>query len=542
LHAGVVSRGITMHGRRPTISSTKGVVAAAHPLAAQAGAQMLAQGGNAFDAAAATAAALNVVEPYMSGLAGAGLATCWIAAEKRIKVLDFVPRVPQSFPVARFSKREDLVRGAVSAGVPGNLAGWAELVRAHGNKPLGDALVSATALARDGFPLVEFNVEEFNENAPALKAYEVIYGEFSRNYMGGADKVSIGRVPKQPDLAVTFERLAASGPQLLYGGELGATIIAHLQKLGGYMTMSDLEQVAPRWKDPIAVSYRGRLVHVPPPACEGFQFLLTLRILEGFDLGALESNGADHLDIVCRAVRLAAGVRISNNNPSPQEVARLLDQDHVETLRARVRDGRPVAGPTEQWMEGMGEDPGHTTSMSIGDREGNLICLTQSLGSPFGSGVVVPGTGVCLNNFLYWAEVNPKSPNRTAPGAELPICMAPTIATRDGVPVLALGTPGSYGILQTQAQAYVQHVDFGLALQDAIEAPRARLWDGTLVQVEGRIDAAVIAELKRRGHGAEAFADWTMKVGGMQAVAVDPATGVMTGGADPRRDGYAVAL
>ncbi len=533
-----------MHGRRPTISSTKGVVAAAHPLAAQAGAQMLAQGGNAFDAAAATAAALNVVEPYMSGLAGAGLATCWIAAEKRIRVLDFVPRVPASFPAERFRKREDLARGPLSAGVPGNLAGWAELVRAHGRKPLGDALIPATVLARDGFPLVEFNVEELNENAPALKPYTAFYGEFSRNYMGGADKVSVGRVPKQPDLAGTFERLAAAGPELLYGGELGEKIVAHLKSLGGYMAMKDLEQVAPTWKDPIAVMYRGRVVHVPPPACEGFQFLLTLRILEGFDLAALERNGAEHLDIVYRAVRLAAGVRINNNNPSAQKLAQLLDEEHVETLRARVRDGRPIAGPTEQWMEppAGGEDPGHTTSFSIGDREGNLICVTQSLGSPFGSGVVVPGTGVCLNNFLYWTEVNPKSPNRTAPGAELPICMAPTLATRDGVPVLALGTPGSYGILQTQAQAYVQYVDFGLPLQDAIEAPRARLSDGTLVQVEGRIAPAVVAELKARGHDAQAFSDWTMKVGGMQAVAVDPATGVMTGAADPRRDGYAVAV
>jgi gamma-glutamyltranspeptidase/glutathione hydrolase len=490
-----------MHGRRPTISSTKGVVAAAHPLAAQAGAQMLGQGGNAFDAAAATAAALNVVEPYMSGLAGAGLATCWIAAEKRIRVLDFVPRVPQSFPVERFSKREDLARGPLSAGVPGNLAGWAELVRAYGKKPLGDALAPATALARDGFPLVEFNVDETNEHAPAIQSDPALRGEFTRNYLRGGNKAEAGRVLAQPHLAGTFERLAADGPQLLYGGELGEKIVTHLKSLGGYMAMSDLEGVAPKWKDPITVMYRGRVVHVPPPACEGFQFLLTLRILEGFDLAALERNGAEHLDIVYRAVRLAAGVRINNNNPEPQKLAQLLDEEHVEALRGRVRDGRPIAGPTEQWMEPVGEDPGHTTSFSIGDREGNLICVTQSLGSPFGSGVVVPGTGVCLNNFLYWAEVNPKSPNRTPPGAELPICMAPTLATRDGVPVLALGTPGSYGILQT-----------------------------------------IIAELKRRGHDAQSFADWTMKVGGMQAVAVDPATGVMTGAADPRRDGYAVAV
>jgi gamma-glutamyltranspeptidase/glutathione hydrolase len=534
---------MTMHGRRPTISSTKGVVAAAHPLAAQAGAQMLAQGGNAFDAAAATAAALNVVEPYMSGLAGAGLATCWVAAERRVKVLDFVPRVPKHFPVERFKVREDLARGPLSAGVPGNLAGWAELVRAHGKKPLGDAFGPATVLARDGFPLVEFNVDETNEHGPALQ--RTPFGaEFSRVYMNGGASVKFGSVRKQPDLAGTFEQLAKEGAQYLYGGALGEKIIAHLKSLGGYMTIADLEAVAPRWKDPIAVTYRGTNVHVPPPPCEGFQFLLTLRILDGFDLGKLARNGADHLDLVLRAIRLAAGVRINGNNPPPQELARLLGDEHVEELRARVRDGRPIKGPTEQWMEppASGEDPGHTTSFSIGDAEGNLVCVTQSLGSPYGSGVVVPGTGVVLNNFLYWTEVNPKSPNRTAPGAELPICMSPSISTRDGAPVLALGTPGSYGILQTQAQAFVQYRDFGLALQDAIEAPRARLWDGAFVQVEGRVESDVIAALRERGHDASAFMDWTMKVGGMQAVGVDPATGVMTGAADPRRDGYVVAV
>src|SRR5207244_13374632 len=160
----------------------------------------------------------------------------------------------------------------------------------------------------------------------------------------------------------------------------------------------------------------------------------------------------------------------------------------------------------------------------------------------FASGVVVPGTGLCLNNFLYWIDPNPESPNHTAPGSALPMCMSPTVSLRDGKPVLALGTPGSYGILQTQAQAMVQYLDFGLPLQEAIEAPRARLWDGRRVQVEGRVAPSVAAALRERGHGAEAFLDWTMKVGGMQAVAVDPATGVMTGAADPRRDGYAVGL
>ena len=154
--------------------------------------------------------------------------------------------------------------------------------------------------------------------------------------------------------------------------------------------------------------------------------------------------------------------------------------------------------------------------------------------------MVVPGTGLCLNNFLYWADVNPASPNRVKPGEQLPMCMAPSISTVDGAPVLALGTPGSYGILQTQPQAMVQHVDFGLPLQQAIEAPRARLTDGRAVLLESRVEAQVHAELRQRGHDLTSGPDWTMKVGGMQGVAIDPETGVFTGGCDPRRDGYCV--
>ncbi len=527
-----------MHGKRPTLSSLHGMVTAAHPLAAQAGAQVLASGGNAFDAAAATAAALNVVEPFMSGLGGQGLATMWVAAEKRIRILDFVPRVPASFPADRFTKRSDLERGALAVGTPGNLAGWCTLVETYGAKPLTDVFASAIALAADGFPLAEFGVHEFNEQSPLVAAIPDLAPSFVPNYLSSFTTASVGAILRQPDLARTLTEIATHGAGHLYGGALGEKVIAHLQSLGGTMTMADLIGAKPVWREPLSASYRGLTINMPPPACEGFQMLLTLRILEGFDLGKLPHNGVEHLDLVYRAIRLAAGVRIASNNPSPAKLDELLSDAHVETLRARVADGKPITGPTEQWTPIEGEDPAHTTSLSIADSQGNLICVTQSLGSPFGSGVVVPGTGICLNNFLYWADVQPGSPNRTKPGDLLPMCMAPTISTRDGKPVLALGTPGSYGILQTQAQAMVHHVDFGLALQDAIEAPRARLWDGRFIEVENRIAPQVIAALRDRGHDIHAFAEgWTMKVGGMQAVAIAP-SGAFVGAADPRRDGY----
>jgi gamma-glutamyltranspeptidase/glutathione hydrolase len=529
-----------MYGKRPTMMSMHGMVAAAHPLAAAAGARILAEGGNAFDAAAATGAALNVVEPFMSGLAGMGLATCWVAKEKKVRALDFVAPIPARFPVDRLRKREELARGALSVGAPGNFLGWAELVRAHGTKTLAQVLAPAIALARDGYAHAEFGVYETNETEPDLARHPALYATWAETYTGGRKRIALGDILRQPDLASTFEALGREGPEHLTRGPLGERIVAHLESLGGCLGMDDLAAMRPAWKEPLRTRYRGLDVHAPPPSCEGFQFLLTLAILEGFDLAGTQHLGVEHLDTVYRAIRLAAGERLAENNPSPERLAHLFSAGNLERLAARVRDPRPITGPTEQWTA---PDPtareGHTTSFSIADREGNLVCITNSLGSPYGSGVVVPGTGVCLNNFLYWAEVTPESPNRARPGGALAMCVSPTIATRDGVGVLALGTPGSYGILQTQVQAYVHHLDFGLPLQEAIEAPRARLWDGRRVEQEDRLPAGVVEGLSGRGHAVERVTEgWTMRCGGMQAVARDPVTGLMTGACDPRRDGY----
>jgi gamma-glutamyltranspeptidase / glutathione hydrolase len=533
------------HGKRPTIASRHGMVAAAHPIAAAAGARVLSNGGNAFDAAVATAATLNVVEPYMSGLAGQGMATCYVAAEKRVRSLNFMTRIPRKFPLDRLSRRDQILRGPLPVGAPGNLAGWCSMVGKYGTKKLQELFAPAIAVARDGFALIEFNVDEIGSARAELRGQSKLYPEWSRTYLEGISggRPALGAVLKQPDLAGTLEALAGEGPGLMYGGALGKKVIDRLSELGGCLTMEDLVETEPQWIDPVSASYRGRTIHVPPPPCEAFQYLLTLRILEGFELGKLQRNGTDHIDTVLRAIRVAAGVRIANGVPSKQKLAELLSDGHVEGLRARVRDGKPVDGPTEQWTPPSSRGPqeeGHTTSFSIADRDGNMVCVTQSLGSVFGSGVVVPGTGVCLNNFLYWADVTPESPNRVKHGDPMPICVAPSIVTEDDKPVLALGTPGSYGILQTQAQAMVQYVDFGLPLQQAIEAPRARLTDGRVVMLEGRIDATVQEELRARGHDLTRGPEWTWRVGGMQGVAVDPLSGFFTGGSDPRRDGYCV--
>jgi gamma-glutamyltranspeptidase/glutathione hydrolase len=530
-----------MNGKRPTIASLHGIVAAAHPLAAQAGARILQEGGNAFDAAVATAAAIGVVEPFMSGLFGNGMATVR-AMGQPIRALQFRAGVPLSFPLGRYGKREEMYRGPMATTGPGNLAGWAELLRSHGRKSLAEALAPAIRLARDGFAMIGYNVAGANNSAKDLVKYP-FFDEWSRVHTGGAGSVSEGFVLRQPELADTFEAIAAHGIGHLYGGKLGQTIVDFLASQGGCLMMADIEAAQNNvWAEPLVARYRDLEVHVPSPPSQAFQFLLGLRILDGFGLAHLAHNGEAHLDIVWRAIRLAAGARINAGNPAPSLLAELLGDASVDALRQRCADGVPVEGPTEQWIAPPVEKVAgqHTTSLSVADNEGNIVCLTQSLGAMYGNGMIVPGTGVCLNNGLYWGELDPRSPNHLIPGGALMTSVSPSLSTRGGMPVLALGTPGSYGITQTQTQAMVHHVDFGLGLQDAIEAPRARLWDGRRVQAESRIDANVLDALRARGHEVEAPSAWTVAVGGMQGIAINPATGVMTGGADPRREGYVV--
>jgi len=529
-----------MFGKRPIVSSLNGMVAAAHPLAASVGAGVLRDGGNAFEGAVAAAAALNVVEPFMSGLAGLGMACVWSAADRKVKALDFITPIPGAFRADRL-QREDLFRGPCASAPPGNLAGWVKLLEDHGSWPLAAALEPAINLARDGFPVTD-GVPAITREWFDVRSEEP---EWTRVYTEGSASLKPGWILRQPDLARTLEAIAANGPAYLYGGPLGQQMATYLQSRGGFLSLADLERVAPQWVEPLSVTYRGHLVHTLPPPAESFQFLLTLGALEGLALEKFEQNSVDHLDAVYRAIRLAAELRVEHNRASRDAVETLLAPDSLAHLTEQVKGSQPLSGRTQRYqamtdrkLVGLRE---HTTSLSVADRAGNMVCITQSLGSIYGSGVVIPGTGVCMNNFLNWGDLDRASPNCLRANEAMAMCLAPSITTLNGEPVLSLGTPGSFGILQTQPQVLCHYLDYRNNLQDAIEAPRARLWDGTLVQAENRISAAVIEDLRQRGHDVQAVEPWTRKVGGFQGIARETTSASYTGGADPRRDGYAVA-
>lgn len=529
-----------MDGNRPVVTSLRGMVAAAHPQAAFVGARILRQGGNAFDAAVATAAALGVVEPFMSGPAGLGMATYFSRAEGQAGCLDFVPGVPRAFDASTCTK-EDTFLGARASGIPGNLAGWYALATRYGRLPWATLIAPAIELASEGVPVTQ-TLPTVTPEYWELRSSDP---EWVRVYANDGRPMPVGWVLRQPDLARTLALIASDGPSAFYEGAIAERMVRHLVSRGGCLGMDDLAGVEPEWLSTVSVEYRGRRVHSLPPPAEAFQCLVTLGVLETLDMGAHPRNGAGHIDAVIRAARLAAEARINRNQAPREQIEALLDGELLAEIRQRFDSGAGIQGRAQQWQpmtdpQRIGRRE-HTTSLSVGDDEGNLVCITQSLGSIYGSGVVIPGTGICMNNFLNWGDLDPVSPNHLRPGGRLSMCLAPTVTMHEDEPVLALGTPGSYGILHTQVQALVQYFDYSMALQQAVEAPRVRLWDGNVVHAEGRLGASVVADLVARGHAVSTIAPWTRVVGGIQAVSRDPANGTLIGAADPRRDGYVAA-
>ena len=528
---------------RPTVAGIHGAVASAHPLATQAGLDMLRAGGNAVDAVVATAVTLGVVEPYMSGVGGVGFMLLHLA-DGQSRTLNFSGNTPAGGTPDQFTP-EDQDHTARSCLVPGNVAGWTEALRAHGTRSVQEVFAAAIRLAKEGFPLHPTNARLIGSGLPRLNpAGREIFDSV---------QCRIGAVLCQPELAASLGSIAQYGPEYFYRGKLGHTIADYIQSQGGLITRQDIARYAPEWQTPISVNYRGLEVRTCPPNNEGFQILQTLKLLEAYDLAALGHNSVDYIQLLSEAIKLATADRIRwGGDPKfhPVPLDRLLSEAYVagrRTLinleRASRSEGERWRGPRGSGTVASGNVEGLTTHMVAADRQGNVASITQSLGNTFGSGVIVPGTGIALNNFIYWTEIDPDcpTPNLVAPGKRWSSCMAPVHVLRDGEFWFSIATPGSYGILQTTVQMLLNIVEFAADPQLAIEAPRFRVWEETRMQIEDRVDAAVLAALTARGHELESIGDFSMLVGGGQCVLIDPDSGARLAGADPRRDGYALA-
>ncbi len=534
---------------RPVAMGTHGMVASAHPLASTAGLRVLMDGGNAFDAAVATAACLGVVEPYMSGVGGIGVALAYVARERRVRVLDFSGRAPAAAEPDRFTDATKEL-GMLAALVPGNVAGWLALREAGGTMDLGRLFAPAIDYAENGFPLLAFNVRMIDELGERLAPFP---DTLAAIHPGGRAP-RIGERFRMPLLAASLRRIPEGGKETFYRGALAEEIVRGSRERGGLLTRDDLAGYEARWAEPISVRYRGYDVFTAPPNSSGFQILQTLKVMEGFGEGDLAFGDPDTLHLLMEAVKHCVTDRIPY--AGDPEVVRaplkgLLSDAYAKIVRGRIDRTTAAIVPGEHYARrvpagaltaGRPEefDGGMTTHFAAADGEGNVVSVTQTLGGGFGGGVAAGNTGIFLNNMCKWFDLEEGSPNRIGPGRRVDFVCAPTHTLRDGQFHLSMGTPGSWGILQTTPQLLMNVLDFGLDVQQAIEAPRFRYYTGRKVEMEERFPAPARQALADRGHEIALLEPWSMIVGGAHAIQVDGGAGAFHGGADPRRDGAAL--
>jgi len=532
---------------RPTVMGTRGCVAAAHPLAAMAGIQTFLQGGTAVDAACATSLALHVVEPYMS--APGGVATLLLSRRGTREALVSTGRAPAAADAGGVTAA-DLKGGPRSIAVPGLPAAMLALHERYGTLPRAAVFTPAIRLAEEGFPLTWKNCEFFEKGREQLR-HSV---EAEQLFCPGGRVPRPGTVLVQKDLAGTLRQIAEGGAEAFYRGPLARAMARAVQERGGWLTEADLAAYAPAWGTPVAGRFRGYEIFVPPPPTNALQLLQTLHLLEGFDLRAFGHNSADYLHHFVEAVKVASADRVAFGTArGPVPIAGLLSPRYAAERRRLIDPTRAGVSGGERFNSERlpGEMlPGHpadfmtehTTHFAVADGDGTVVTVTQTLGSPFGSGVMVPGTGLLLNNSLFWTDLEPESPCFLRGGATLETRMSPTQVYRNGAFRLSIGTPGSFGILQTTPQMLLNVLEFDMAVQEAIEAPRVRVYRDRLVDIEGRIPPETREALAARGHQVNVIDDWSWVVGGGQGIRRDPESGALQGGADPRRDGYALAI
>ncbi len=526
--------------RRSAVLATGGMVATSQPLAAQAGLDILRAGGSAADAAVATAAMLNVVEPMSTGIGGDCFALYYEAASGSITALNGSGRAPAALRLDDL-RREGLTRipdrSAHAVTVPGTVMGWADLLQRHGRMTLADALRPAIDTAEQGYPV-----------SPLIAhAWEVLKGVFRpedapHDFLpeGGAPRT--GQIVRLPALARTLRALAEGGPKAFYTGPVADAIARRVQAAGGRLTADDLGAHTSTWDAPISTNYRGVQVYECPPNDQGLAALLALNIAEGYDLA--EMPAIDRLHILIEAMRLGfadAAHYVADPAFAPAPLEGLLSKDYAATRRAMIQPGRAMQPPTY----GKPEVSSDTVYLTVVDEDGNACSFINSLYMGFGSGLVVPEAGIALQNRGALFSLDAEHPNRLEPGKRPYHTIIPALATREGALYASFGVMGGFMQPQGHLQVVSALVDGGYDPQAALDLPRFCVMGedaGGQVALEEGFDFATLAGLSARGHRVLPVAGHGRALfGGGQIILRDQDTGVLWGGSDPRKDGAAVA-
>lgn len=517
---------------------TLGMVSSAHPLATEVGLQVLEAGGNAFDAAVAVAAALNVVEPMMSGMGGYGTILVYSAAEGRIRFLNASGRIPRGVDSDAFRAptpgyRENR-RGAKAVSTPGNVNAWASMSREYGRLPWADLLEPAARLAEEGY-------EVDDRIAGLIRAAWDEFPQHARTFYGVEGRpLEAGERLTQTDLASSLRLVAREGPEVFHGGALGEAVDKAMRDAGGFLRLEDLEENQAEWWDPIEIDYRGHRVVVPSPPANSFPALVRLGMMSQVDVQAMGHNSVDYLHFFAEVTKRAYWVRLryaGDPEVAPPPLDTLLSPRYwAEMVRPiDMQEALPFAPPRLS-----GESGANTTHFVVADADGNVVSATQTLGNSFGSRIMPQGTGIWLNNSLAYSTFEPAgNPMDAHPGRRKLSGDVPLFVLKDGKPWIALGTPGGHTIPQTVPQMVMNMVDFGMDIQQAIAAPRISFTEPNLLVLEESLPEEVMAALRERGHSTIR----TQAMGDAHGLTVewgpDGKPIGFTGGADPRGTGLA---
>jgi len=545
------------------------MVATSQPLAVEAGVAMLAGGGNAADAAVTAVAMLSVLEPMMSGVGGDCFALHFAAGDGGVTALNGSGRAPAAASLDALREHglahmPEFDGRAVS--VPGAVAGWTALLARHGSVSLADALAPAIRAARDGFRVTPapaalwagatdklLRTPHWNEPGATAGPPQPSGAEL----LPGGRAPRAGEVVRLPELAATLEGIAAHGADYVYRGEFATRAAAHVQRYGGWLTAADLAAHAGTWDDAIHARYRDLEVYQCPPNGQGLATLLALGMADGFDLGALDGAERTHLMIECMRLALADAQRwVADPRAAALPLAALLDPRYAGARRRSIDPRRAAAHVSAG-------TPADTVYVAAVDAAGNACSLINSLFRPFGTGLVVPGTGVALHNRAALFSLEPGHPNALAPGKRPFQTIIPALSLHAGgehrgALHACFGVVGAHMQPQGQFQILVNLLDLGLDPQQALDAPRWQLpviaagagmqapgahEPGGRVLVEAGWDAAALAALARRGHRLRITdASERLGFGSAQLIVRDPDSGTLTGASDPRTDGCAAGL
>ncbi len=517
---------------RPTVRAANGAVAAGHPLATEAGIAALREGGSAVDAAIAAAAVCAVTKPSATSIGGDVFALVYDARQREVFAYNGSGAAPRSIDVDALRSSGYPVRGAVMATVPGCVAGWSDMLAAHGRLGLDRVLAPAIGYAEDGFPLGPVLSTAIAEQAARISADP----EGARIFMPRGRLPRAGELLQQPDLAWSLREIARDGADAFYRGALAERLADGIAGVGGSIRREDLESHKTDVPDPISVEHRGLRVYGQPPVSQGHILLEEMAIADGLDLLAMGWASAELVHTMVEIKKLAFADRDAFSG-DPRHVdftpRRLLDPGFVAQRRMAIRGHASDRVPAGELALAA-----HTTYLAAADRDGNVVSLIESVFSVFGAATVVPGTGIVLNDRLRGFSLQERSPNMLAP-SKRPVHTLNTVLALDGsTPRFVFGTPGAQAQVQSNFQLAAALIDFGMDVQDAIEAPRWYHESGKTLKLEGRFPEDVRRTLAGKGHEIEVLPDWDDVTGGAQAIAVGE-NGVFSAGADPRREGVA---